>query len=127
MWIGRTAARLLMSAEGGIADVCHAAAATVPKLASAEQAILWIVHPDTFEAPPPCPLRTPLRCRCSAQRHGQLTAVEYHNTVAVTLCVLQSRPIRSCAANDTPPRRLRRSRCGGAIRTPKCRLRCGSR
>ena len=40
-----------MSAEGGVADVCHVAAATVPKLALAEQAMLWIVQPETSEAP----------------------------------------------------------------------------
>ena len=51
LWIGRTAARLLMSAEGGVADVCHVAAATVPKLALAEQAMLWIVQHETSEAP----------------------------------------------------------------------------
>ena len=114
LWIGRTAARLLMSAEGGVADVCHVAAATVPKLALAEQAMLWIVQPETSEAP--------LR---SARTHALVT----------TQCNVAQRCTETLAKHRSSAARGRCLRAGGPMahkrrscvlqRAAACGMRCG--
>ena len=85
-----------MSAEGGVADVCHVAAATVPKLALAEQAMLWIVQPETSEAP----LRTAPHARTCDNPVQRSTAVHRDTGEASLLC--RTRPLstrgRTCGS-----------------------------
>ena len=122
LWIGRTAARLLMSAEGGVADVCHVAAATVPKLALAEQAMLWIVQPETSEAPlRSAPHRTAPHARTCDNPVQRSTAVHRDTGEASLLC--RTRPLSTRGrTHGSQAQELRAAACCSvrhAVRSPE--------